>query len=40
MSIGYPLPKEDFIKCQKFLEGIESDPGCGPFLQPVAWEGK
>ena len=39
-SAGCPLSSDEYPKCQKLLEGIEADPGCEPFLMPVAWEGK
>jgi hypothetical protein len=34
------LTKEDYLKCSKLLESIESDPGCEPFMFPVDWESK
>ena len=33
-----PLPKDDWPKCRKILEIIETDPHTEPFREPVAWE--
>lgn len=32
-----PLVKDDYTKCSKILESIESDPSSVPFHEPVAW---
>ena len=33
-----PLVRDDFSKCVKIIESIESDPSSVPFHEPVAWK--
>ena len=38
MSTSTPLSKDDYGKCTKIIEAIESDPASEPFREPVAWK--